>query len=370
MNEIKGGFWIEENNFNQARRFYAIDAANPPSPLNYPSNPLLTQWQYQFKTDTTQFYLEDKAKLSDALTVSAGFKSLKVENKGTLLVGDPTTRPAGTISAEKNFLPQAGLNFKLDGVNELFAAYARNMRGYQAAATGLSPFSTTLAGFNAIKGTLKPETSDTIEGGWRFAAPSYEGVVSAYFVDFKDRLLSAQPGTGIQGNPTVLTNVGHARMSGLEAALSLKVSKEFSWYNGLSINSSEYKDNYVTGGTTVQISGKQMVDVPESTFKSVLSYTTGPWSSSLGMDYIGKRYFTYSNDQQVDSQALMNASVTYSAGKIGFLSDLVLQLNITNLTDKQYISTIGSNGFGVSGDNQTLLTGAPRQFYMTLTGKF
>ena len=31
------------------------------------------------------------------------------------------------------------------------------------------------------------------------------------------------------------------------------------------------------------------------------------------------------------------------------------QLNATNLTDNDYVSTIGSNGFGNSGDNQTLL---------------
>jgi iron complex outermembrane receptor protein len=369
-NELKGGFWLEENNFNQARRFYAVNPASPPSPLEFPSNPFFTQWQYQFKTDTTQFFLQDTAHLTDALTLSAGFKSMKVKNHADLLVGDPTTRPAGDITAEKNFLPQAGLNFKLDDTNELFAAYAQNMRGFAAAATGLSPYSTTLAGFNGIKSTLKPETSNTLEGGWRFAAPAYEGVVSAYFVDFKDRLLAAQPGTGIQGNPTVLTNVGHARMTGVEAALSLKLSKEISWYNGVSFNKSEYKDNYVTGGTTVAISGKQMVDVPESMLKSTLGYTMGSWSSSLGLEYTGKRYFTYSNDQSVPATTLLNASVTYDAGRVAFLSDLSLQFNVTNLTDKQYLSTIGSNGFGVSGDNQTLLTGAPRQFYMTLTGKF
>jgi iron complex outermembrane receptor protein len=47
-------------------------------------------------------------------------------------------------------------------------------------------------------------------------------------------------------------------------------------------------------------------------------------------------------------------------------------LNVTNLFDKQYISTIGTNGFQASDPNgtaQTLLTGAPRQFFLTLNGK-
>ena len=38
----------------------------------------------------------------------------------------------------------------------------------------------------------------------------------------------------------------------------------------------------------------------------------------------------------------------------------------TNLLDKSYVATIGSNGFGNSGDNQTLLAGAPRQIFATV----
>jgi iron complex outermembrane receptor protein len=34
------------------------------------------------------------------------------------------------------------------------------------------------------------------------------------------------------------------------------------------------------------------------------------------------------------------------------------------------VSTIGSNGFGNSGDNQTLLAGAPQQFFVTLKAGF
>jgi len=46
-----------------------------------------------------------------------------------------------------------------------------------------------------------------------------------------------------------------------------------------------------------------------------------------------------------------------------------VQLGVTNLTDRKYISTVGSNGFGNTGDSQTLLTGAPRQVFVTFTGK-
>jgi iron complex outermembrane receptor protein len=43
---------------------------------------------------------------------------------------------------------------------------------------------------------------------------------------------------------------------------------------------------------------------------------------------------------------------------------------VTNLTNKKYVATIGSNGFTASGDNQTLLAGAPRQFFVSLKKGF
>ncbi|WP_366416334.1 hypothetical protein [Novosphingobium sp. 32-60-15] len=45
-------------------------------------------------------------------------------------------------------------------------------------------------------------------------------------------------------------------------------------------------------------------------------------------------------------------------------------MNAVNLFDKRYVATIGSNGFGFSGDNQTLLAAAPRQVFVTLKAGF
>ena len=43
-----------------------------------------------------------------------------------------------------------------------------------------------------------------------------------------------------------------------------------------------------------------------------------------------------------------------------------IKLNATNLLDKKYVATVGSNGFGNSGDNQTLLAGSPQEFFATV----
>ena len=83
---------------------------------------------------------------------------------------------------------------------------------------------------------------------------------------------------------------------------------------------------------------------------------------------MSKRYFTYENDQSVPGRVLVDATVGVRLNIDG--RKFELQGNATNLFDKKYIATIGSNGFGNRGDNQTLLVGAPQQFFVTLKTKF
>ena len=94
------------------------------------------------------------------------------------------------------------------------------------------------------------------------------------------------------------------------------------------------------------------------------------FTGRVGADYMSKRYFTYLNDQSVPSRVLVDASIGYRFEGDGALHSVAIEGSVTNLTDKKYIATIGSNGFTASGDNQTLLAGAPRQFFVSLKKGF
>ena len=367
---LKAGLWHENNNFDQARRFYATTLANTPSPYDFPSNPFFTQWQYGFNTKTDQLSISDTYTLSKDLSVGFGFKALRAKIDGQLQVG--TGKPSDSITASNGFLPQVGVNYQLSSSDELFAAASRNMRAYQGAATGATPFATTAAGFAAIKTTLKPETADTVEAGWRTQTRQYQGSLTAYWVNFKNRQLGTQQGAGIQGNPTILSNVGGVRSTGLEAALSLRLASSFSWYNSLSLSSSTYRDNVVSDGKTVATAGKTVADAPNQMFKSSLGYDNGSLFGNFGLDYMSKRYYTYLNDGAVPERTLFNLSGGLRTKSLGFVSEATVQLGVSNLFDKKYVSTIGSNGFSNSdptGTAQTLLVGAPRQLFLTLSGK-
>jgi iron complex outermembrane receptor protein len=369
---VKFGLWHEGNDFNQARRFYNIASADVfPSPYDFLSNPFYTQWQYAFKTTTNQVWLSDDWAVTDALTLTAGFKGLRVTTDGTPVVG--TDRPSGTVQSKKNFLPQVGANFKLSTSDELFASYSKNMRAFPGAATGTTPFATTAEGFAAIKNTLKPETSDDFEAGWRTHAKLYEATLAAYLVNFHDRLLGVQHGAGIQGNPTVLSNVGGVRSYGLEAALSLRLMPGVTWTNSFSESRSTYQDDVVSDSVTVATKGKHVVDAPDTMLKSILGYDNGSLYGDLGADFMSTRYYSYTNDASVPSRVLMNASAGYRFPAFGMVKQSSVQFNVTNLTNRRYISTLGSNGFvnnDATGTAQTLLPGAPREWTVTFAAKF
>jgi iron complex outermembrane receptor protein len=368
---IDAGFWYESNDFNQARRFYPEpNLAGPTQDFTeFLRNPFTTQWEYAFETTTRQYHLQDTWSIGDALRLNFGFKALQVENEARTITGP---NKSGVIEADEGFLPQAGFVWSLENGGELFGQAARNARAFVSANTA-GPFSTTAAGFAAIRDVLEPETSTTVELGWRFGGESLRGVVTAYSVKFDDRLLAIQQGPGIVGNPSVLANVGSVTTNGVEAALQWQPIRNLTWFNSLSWNDSQYDDDFLNNGLVVPVGGKTVVDAPEIMLKSELGYDTGTFFALLDGSYVDERYYTYLNEGGVDSYAVFNANVGYRFKALGMFEELLLQGSVTNLADEDYISTIGSNGFtnaDPAGTSQTLLRGAPRQYFLSVKARF
>jgi len=371
--ELNGGVWVEDNDFDQARRFYGEPSRAAPtrSFLDFQKDPFFTQWQYTFNTRTVQWHLQDTWTVTDAVNLNFGFKSVKVENEGEPIIATGSAiNQKSSIEAEDSFLPQVGVTWAVSDGHEVFASYAENLRAYVSAATA-GPFSTTQNGFNAIQDSLNPETSTTYELGWRFRMGSVQGVASVYQVDFEDRLLAISLGSSIVGAPSALANVGKVETKGFELGLLWQPLEHVSVFGSYSYTDSTYQDDVVSGtGAVTPTAGKTVVDTPENMLKGEVAYDNGSLFARVGFDYIDERYFTYLNDQKVDSRTLVDLAVGYRFGDLGFLRGLTLQANVANVTDEKYISTVGSGGFGNSGDRQTLLTGAPRQYFITLDGRF
>ncbi len=365
-NHLELGGWYESNSFRNARRFYGLANQSTLSRnvLGFQKNPFATQFDADFQTDTKLYYVSDRLALGQ-LTINGGWKGYEVTNQATQIVASGLA--AGRISARDWFLPQVGAVYGL-GAAEVFVNYTENMRAFTAAAVGTSPFATTQAGFDTIRDRLRPEKSKTAEAGLRFRAGGFQGSLAGYYVDFTNRLLALTSGAGIVGNPVTLQNVGGVENYGAEATALYKIAAPLSIFASYSYNHSQYKDNVLgaDGALVTATRGRTVVDSPRHMAKGEVVYDDGRFLARVGADYMSKRYFTYTNDQSVGDRVLVDATIGYTIGDLGGLHGVRIEGSATNLLDKRYVSTIGSNGYGASGDNQTLLAGAPRQFFVSL----
>ena len=387
-NRLEGGVWFEKENFTLARRYYPTSLAAPDQSLDsFPTNPFYTQWAYQFGTTVYQIHLQDQFKVTKALTVSAGFKTIETNTDGTLQsFNTPALSPTATISSfaqgslesGKPFLPQFGANYKFDKHNEVFGDAAYNVRAYVAGGNGFgnAPWGTTQAGFDSLKSTLKPETSWTEEVGYRYTSNKVSAQVNYFHVNYSNRLLALQQGSGIQGNPSLLTNVAGVTTNGVDLASTIPLGSGFSLYNGLTYSRSTYDDNVTTYNPTPSISyikGKLAVDTPELLYKNELSYRNRGFFSNISSNYMSKRYYSYDNTGSVDGRFLADCAAGYKVEQVGAFQDLKFQLSVYNLFGEKYYSSIGTNGFvgsDAGGLVDTLQVGPPRTFVGSLSVRF
>ncbi|MFA6231523.1 MAG: TonB-dependent receptor [Rhodanobacter sp.] len=366
-NDIELGVWGEDASTNQERNYFYLSG-----PYTYLSNfyaseaPFLRGFLQHYDTTTRMGYVEDTIHLmDDRLTVNFGSKALNTTTTAQSMV--PSTALAqGKVKASNGFLPQAGVDYKLDAQQDIYASYSKNQAAY-----GFLPFSQSQASFDGGKATLKPEQSQTIELGYRAKGETFEASADAYYTRFSNRLLAVSPCSAVQTCSAILNNVGSVKSTGLDLAVIWKPIEHVRWLNSLSYDSSKYQDDYLNNGV-VATKGKYVVGIPTWMYTSNISYTAGAWSANLDGKYTGRRYITYLNDSQVPSYWLFSAGVNYDVGAVSMIKDVSLGLNITNLANKHYFASTGTNGYVASdpsGYNQTLQAGAPRQVFFSINAK-
>jgi iron complex outermembrane recepter protein len=115
---IRLNLWYENNDFEQARRFYDMGNSQTvplTNALTYQTNPFFTQWNNAYNTRTFQYAVQDQWEVSDAFTVTAGFKGQSVKLEATAINPTPGPLALGEIESEDFFLPQIGVLYKLGG---------------------------------------------------------------------------------------------------------------------------------------------------------------------------------------------------------------------------------------------------------------
>ena len=366
--KIEGGVWYERNAFNQANYLYGLQAGVAPQEFQkFYTNPFRTTYSNQYTTDTVQLDISDTWQATDHLRLNAGVKGVVSTNHAHSIV---STKPIdGSIKAENWFLPTAGLLYTLDGHNELFADYTRNMAAF-VASTSSGPFSSSSqAGFNYIRSDLKPEMTNTFEAGYRFHNRDLQLSLTGYYVKFTNRLLASSISATVVGNQNVLQNVGSVSSRGVEAAANWRFAPHWSLYGSWAYNDATYDDNVQPlGGAVVATKGKQVVASPKNVGNAELNYDDGTLWGGVTAHYRSARYYSYLNDAVLPGAVNFNLSAGYRFSRL-----LDVQVNVMNLFDAHYIASTGTAGFVTSDPNGTYTTlqaAAPRQVFATVRAHF
>lgn len=387
-NEINGGVWYENTHFNADKRAYdeplledvLSGNVRPVDGLHLTSD-YRREYEQVFNTNTFVAYLQDTYRPIDSIALHFGFRSvLNTTRVGQLANWEPYTRTTAIaggdgLTTSKPFLPHISGQWSFLPGHQLYFDVANNVKvlpvsGYNS---GASPFATTQAAFDASRNSVTSETDWNYAVGYRYHSHILDGNVYAYHTDFSNRLQKISSGS--PNNPyTVISNVGSVAMNGVDAGLVLRPFKGLQIGSSISYNHATYSDNVTqttsNGIVTYGIKGKQVVAYPRFMYKGQISYRWRDAEVHADTQFIGQRNLSYTGDEKVPSYWLTNAGVRYDiTSLIGNVSGtsafkhVSLDLNVYNITNQHYISTMGQNGFPMSGDYQSVVLGAPRQYF-------
>ena len=267
------------------------------------------------------------------------------------------------------------MNYRISKANEAFFDFSKNARTFDESGFGqASPWGvTTQALFNTEKNSLAPETAFVYELGYRYTSPVAKLLLTAYHVDFHNRLGTIEEGP-IVDTTSVLANLGSVEQNGIDISLTLvplpRFAPGFSLINNLSFNSSKYQQNLDEEGVIYQTKGKQEVNYPEFIWNGAASYHYKDWGSQFNITYMGHRYVSFTDDESESGYWLANFAIDRKIPLKGIVQSLDFSFNIYNVLNQKYISVTGENGNPLSGDLQSFLIGAPRQYFGSIKAEF
>jgi iron complex outermembrane receptor protein len=394
--QLEGGLWFESNEVNLRRPRWRL--------VNYEAGPevdfrnvLRLDFDRTGEVTTALFYLQNTSRLlENRLGLTYGIKYLHVDADFRSNGNTPTdgvvaplapdaSRPSLSLETEGSFLPQIGAVYAITQTEEIFGNWSENMNQYpyspQSGAYNVDP-----SLFSFLADSTDAERASTFDVGVRTRRGGIEASLAAYYVSYRNRLISVSSCPPTVTCATGLGNVGDVTSRGMEALLRFEPLPGLGWFNSGSYNVSTFDEDYLANrqdpASRVTTGGKDVYDSPRLILTSSLGLTRGGLNASVTGRHVSRRAFTFTNGLQnptspapadanndegfVPSYTLFDLGLGYRIERVGTLKGVSLQFNIKNLFDETYIASIGTNGISAVADNQTLQTGPSRLAYITI----
>jgi iron complex outermembrane receptor protein len=288
-----------------------LDIFNPVygSPVTVPA--------YTSRTAQTQtqlgVYLQDQIKLNRWL-LTVGGRQDHVKTDTDDLIGH--TSAAQTDDA---FSGRVGLNYLFDSGVSPYVSYSHSFQ--------------PTVGTNFAGAAFKPTTGNQYEAGVKYQPMDGQGLLTLATYQ-----ITQQNSLTIDPNHTLFqVQQGETRLRGMELEGRWNVGTNLSVYGDYT-----YSNSKVTRTNDLPSLGKQIALLPKQQASLGADYTivTGPLAGlgfGGGVRYVGNHYGDIYNQWKTPAYTLFDAAIHYD------MDGWRLQLNASNLFDKEYVSVCNSS---------------------------
>lgn len=273
---------------------------------------------YTSRTVQTQtqlgVYLQDQIKL-DRWMLTLGGRQDHVKTDTDNLIGVQSS----ASQTDHAFSGRVGLNYLFDSGLSPYVSYSHSFQ--------------PTVGTNFAGDAFKPTTGDQYEAGLKYQPENGHGLLTLATYQ-----ITQQNSLTIDPNHTLFqVQQGETRLRGVELEGRWNIGSNVSVYGDYT-----YSNSRVTKTNDLPSLGKQIALLPKQQASLGADYTivSGPLAGlgfGGGVRYVGDHYGDIYNQWKTPAYTLVDAAVHYD------IDGWRLQLNASNLLDKEYVSVCNSN---------------------------
>jgi len=324
--------------------YLSIFGSAPPINVNNPIHGLPIQrpdrstafYDYDQKTYQTGVYVQDQMALDQWRLTLGGREDWVHTGTKFFNKGDATN-----TERDKNFSGNAAISYVFDSGFVPYLSYAESFQP----TTGAAASSTE---------SFKPTEGKQWELGIKYQPPGSNTLLTAAIYDLTQKNVSVT--TTVAGTP-ITSQTGEVKVKGLELEAVSDVTENLKLIAAYTLAKSEVQDG--------DFKGNRLQLMPNQQASLWTDYT---WHNGVldgfgvggGVRYTGNTYGDQANTElgKADAYTVFDAAVHYDLGRLdNTLKGASLQLNATNLFNKDYISTCDSF-YCYYGDQRSVVASA------------
>jgi len=293
---------------------------------------------------TKSAYALDSIELTKQWIVNLGIRYDDFETEASQFNRLTNSIPANSAFQNKSHFwsYQAGLVYKIQPTASVYTSWG----------TSSTPSGSTVGNGNDTLGTnndLMPERSRSTEVGVKWDAMEDLALNAAIFHIEKTNARVTDP----LGNPA---NGGDMKVKGFELGAAGKITSAWQTFAGYTYLDSEVVDSgrVTIGGVPVVggANGNQFTNTPKKSASVWTTYALTPkFTVGGGAYYVDKQYGNVLNNTVIPSYTRLDLMAAYQIDK-----NLDLRLNIQNLTDERYFSSVHTHYAVVAPGRLAFLT--------------